>query len=172
MVLNFFIAALQINFMLISFTVEKAYCRGPLDVNDSTLLVKETIYFCENYNPLFLERPEWLVKATCVHGHCAWVLYSIILLTAALDLWKSRFFQSIILLGLGAKLYAVLFYHYMEFTSHLPPPDLLAYFGAEGAYMLSIVLILFKISFASSSSSSPSPSDNNANQSGDSKKEE
>ncbi len=145
MVLNFIIATLQLNFLFMSYTVERAYCRAPLDSNDTTPLVQTTIAFCENYNPLFLERPEWLVTATCIHANYFWILYTTIFMTAVMDWWSKRMTQNIILLGLGAKLNAVLFYHYMEFTSHNPPPSLLAYFGAEGSYMVSIGLILYQI---------------------------
>ena len=45
----------------------------------------------------------------------------------------------------GAKLYAVMFYHYMEFTSRLPPQNLVPYFAMEGPYLLSIGLVLSNI---------------------------
>jgi hypothetical protein len=142
--MDFVIGALQLVFMFTSFTVERAYCRAPLSDSDSTPLVQQTIVFCTQYNQLFLERPEWLVQATCIHANYSWMLYTLILVTAATASWHNRLLQKLILLGLGAKLYAVLFYHYMEFTSHLPPPNPVAYFGAEGAYMVSIALVLYK----------------------------
>jgi hypothetical protein len=143
--LNVIIAFLQLNFLFMSYTVERAYCKGPLETTDTTPLVKTTIEFCEQYNPLFLERPTWLVEATCIHAQLFWILYTAILIMAISNSWGHRVLQNIILLGLGAKLNAVLFYHYMEFTSDQPPPNLLAYFGAEGAYMVSIGLVLYKI---------------------------
>jgi hypothetical protein len=145
MIFKKLIAILQLNFLFMSYTVERAYCKGPLQADDPTPLVKTTIDFCEQYNPLFQARPEWVVKATCIHANCFWILYSIIFCTAILNAWSHRPLQNVILLGLGAKLNAVLFYHYMEFTSDMPPPNLMTYFGAEGAYMISIGLILYKI---------------------------
>ncbi|KAG7371844.1 hypothetical protein IV203_017986 [Nitzschia inconspicua] len=145
MMLNVVIGILQANFLFMSYTVERAYCKGPLEQHDTTPLVQATIQFCEQYNPLFLNRPEWLVKATCVHCDYFWILYGGILFTSIGNLWDRRIIQYLILLGLGAKLYAVLFYHYMELTSDKPPPNLLAYFGAEGLYLVSIALVLYKV---------------------------
>jgi hypothetical protein len=159
MLLNVVIAILQLNFLFISYTVERAYCSGPLDINDDTPLVKATITFCEQYNPLFLARPEWVVQATCIHANCFWILYGSILLTAAKDWWNRRWIQNLLLLGVGAKCNAVLFYHYMEFTSDTPPPNVWAYFGAEGAYMVSIGLVLYKIFSTSCQNSPPSIDD-------------
>lgn len=145
MIINYVLAGLQIMFIFTSFTVERAYCRGPLDPTDSTPLVKQTIEFCSHYNPLFESRPLWLVEATCVHANCYWILYLTILITALLDIWTVRSIQTMILLGIGSKLYAVLFYHYMEFTSSMPPPNPIVYFSAEGSYVISILLVLYKI---------------------------
>ena len=145
MLLNILVALLQLNFLFLSYTVERAYCAGPLRKDDPTPLIATTIEFCEHYNPYFEAREEWLVKATCIHAQYFWVLYTTIFFTSVFNAWGNRLLQNVILLGLGAKLNAVLFYHYMEFTSEMPPPNLLAYFGAEGAYMLSIGLILYKI---------------------------
>lgn len=148
---DYVVAALQIFFMFTSATIERAYCAGPLREDDTTPLVRQTIEFCRRYNPLFESRPLWLVDATCLHANYFWILYGTILVTALLNLWSSRQVQMVILVGIGAKLYAVLFYHYMEFTSDMPPPNPVAYFGAEGAYMVSIVLVLYKIITAPSS---------------------
>ncbi|KAL3917512.1 MAG: hypothetical protein SGARI_007694 [Bacillariaceae sp.] len=151
MISNILIALLQLNFLFLSYTVERAYCQGPLQKDDPAPLIATTIDFCEQYNPYFLKRDEWLVKATCIHAHYFWILYTTIFLTAVFNAWGNRLLQNVILLGLGAKLNAVLFYHYMEFTSEIPPTNLLAYFGAEGAYIVSIGLVLYKI-FATTSS--------------------
>jgi hypothetical protein len=145
MSLNVVIAILQLNFLFMSYTVERAYCKGPLDIHDDTPLVKTTIRFSEQYNPLFLDRPDWVVQATCIHAKCFWMLYGTILVTSLGDWWHRRWIQNVLLLGLGAKWNAVLFYHYMEFTSDTPPPNILAYFAAEGSYMVSIGLVLYKI---------------------------
>lgn len=147
--------------MIMSATVERAYCRGPLDPLDTTFLVQETIDFAAQFNPLFEARPTWLVQATCLHAHYSWILYMAILFTSLGSLWHRRPLQTWILLGIGAKLYAVVFYHYMEFTSDMPPPNLWAYFGAEGVYMVSIALVLYKIMVVGSLSSASSTATTN-----------
>ena len=39
---------------------------------------------------------------------------------------------------------AIFFYHYMEFTSDIPPENLIPYFSVEGPYILSMALIVYK----------------------------
>ena len=156
MSLNVVIAALQALFVFTSFTVEREYCHGPLDPTSSTPFVKETYDFGIQYNPLFHERPEWLVKATCVHAYGSWILYSLIFYLTFTNGWSTTNFalrQVILPTLMGCKVYAILFYHYMEFTSHAPPPNLLAYFGAEGSYLVSIGLVFYKLVSAASSTS-------------------
>ena len=50
-----------------------------------------------------------------------------------------------ILLFVGAKLYAIAFYHFMEFTSATPPPHPAAYFAVEGPCLFSVALVLMRI---------------------------
>jgi hypothetical protein len=152
MVLNAVIAALQAMFVFTSFTIEREYCHAPLDPTSSTPFVKETVDFGIEYNPLFHERPEWLVKATCIHAYGFWILYSMIFYLAVTDGWaRSKLLSRVVLpVLLGAKVNAIVFYHFMEFTSHAPPPNLLAYFGAEGSYLVSIGLVLYKLASAAS----------------------
>eukprot|EP00536_Pseudo-nitzschia_multiseries_P005408 jgi/Psemu1/295880/fgenesh1_pm.101_\ len=157
MLVNHIIAALQVLFVSISFTVEKEYCRAPLDPSSSVPLVKETYDFGVRYNPLFHSRPEWLVQATCIHAYCFWVLYSLIFYLAITDGWARSatpaWLRRVVLpVFLGCKVNAILFYHYMEFTSDMPPPNLLAYFGSEGSYLVSMGLVFYKLVTASSSS--------------------
>ena len=45
MFLNLVIAALQVIFILMNFTVEREYCEGPLDPNSATLFVKDAYDF-------------------------------------------------------------------------------------------------------------------------------
>lgn len=150
MVLNIIIAVLNALFILMSLTVEQEYCKAPLDATSTTPLVTNTVYFSENYNPYFHDRPEWLVKATCIHGYSFWILYSLIFYMALIDGWArpSLLSRVIIPIGIGMKINAVLFYHYMEFTSDLPPPNLIAYFGAEGGYLMSVGLVIYKLASA------------------------
>lgn len=123
---------------------------GPLDPSSTTLLVKDTIDFSVKYNPLFHERPEWLVKATCIHGYTFWLLYLGIFFVAYGDAWGKPYLLTRVLIpmGIGAKLNAVFFYHFMEFTSDNPPPHLAPYFGAEGGYIVSIVLVIYQLASA------------------------
>jgi len=145
--LNVVIAAFQVMFIFSCFTIEREYCSAPLDPTSNTPLVARTVDFSINYNPLFHERPEWIVNATCIHSYMFWILYSLVFYMAVTDGWaRSKLLGRVILpVLLGSKIYAILFYHYMEFTSHSPPPNLLAYFGAEGGYLVSIGLVLYKL---------------------------
>ncbi len=52
---------LHLYFVIMSYTVERYYCHGPLSSTDTRFLVKETIDFCTQHNRLFLARPEWMV---------------------------------------------------------------------------------------------------------------
>ena len=51
-------------FLLMNATVERFYCHedGSFKQGDTRFLVKETVDFSIKYNPLFLSRPEWIVK--------------------------------------------------------------------------------------------------------------
>ena len=60
--------------------------------------------------------------ATCISAYGFMPFYLLILVTALCDLWKRTSVP--ILLFVGAKLNALLFYHIMEFTSATPPPNL------------------------------------------------
>jgi hypothetical protein len=192
--LNIIIASLQVLFIFTSFTVEKEYCLRPLDStantntdsnsssdsdsNSSTIsstisnfLIQQTYDFSIKYNPLFHNRPEWLVSATCIHAKYFWILYSLIFYIAVTNGWnnnnnkkannKYNKYNSILLRQiilptlLGCKINAILFYHYMEFTSDTPPPNLFAYFSAEGSYLISIGLVYYKL-FNSSATSATS----------------
>lgn len=61
--------------------------------------------FARTANPLFLTNPEWLVKATCVSAYGLSVGYIVLLLITLTNSWYR--FKSLVLLFLGAKLYAV-----------------------------------------------------------------
>lgn len=153
--LNYVIAAFQVLFVFTSLTVENEYCRAPLDPSSSTPFVKQAYDFGINYNPLFHERPVWLVQATCIHVYAFWILYVIIFYMAVTDGWSKSpawLRQVVLPTLLGCKVNAILFYHYMEFTSHAPPPNLLAYFGSEGSYLVSMGLVFYKLLSSASSS--------------------
>lgn len=40
---------------------------------------------------------------------------------------------------------AIFFYHYMEFSSEMPPENLVAYFSVEGPYILSMLMVVLKV---------------------------
>lgn len=131
-IFDFTLALLQAYFLLMNFTVEHSYCAAPLD---SGFLHRETIDFCSQHNKLFLDRPKWMVTATCASAYGLSSLYIFLLINILTGWWfvrKSPFGQLLIASLIGAKVYAILFYHYMEFTSSTPPENLLPYFSVEG----------------------------------------
>ena len=140
---NTLIFTLMAYFVVLNLTVERAYCHAPLERSSTVLLVPETVDFCEKANPLFMLRPEWLRLATCFSAYGMCPFYLLIAATAALDAWVSM--RGLILLFLGGKIYAIGSYHAMEFTSATPPLNLAMYWGAEGPYLLSIGLLLWKL---------------------------
>ncbi len=140
---NFVLIGLQFYFLLMNFTVERYYCHGPLLPTDSRFFVQETINFCLLNNRLFLERPEWMVSATCIHSYLFPLGYLIIIILTLSDGWRR--FAVPILLFIGCKLNAILFYHYMEFTSSIPPENILIYFSVEGPYILSMAIVVVKV---------------------------
>jgi hypothetical protein len=138
------LSLLQVYFLMFTFTVERSYCAAPLTESTTGFLLRETYEFSRSYNPYFLDRPEWLRRATCLHGHVFWILYASLLVGLWHDVvWKRL--RPFYLLGIGGKLYALTFYHYMEFTSDLPPPYPIIYFAIEGPYLISIAGVLYKI---------------------------
>ena len=90
---------------------------APLDPESKTLFVKDTIDFSIKYNPLFHARPEWLVKATCISAYAFWIVYAAIFFVSYFDAWgKSSLLTRVFIpVGIGIKLNAIFFYHFMEF---------------------------------------------------------
>jgi len=127
-----------------NFTVERNYCEGPLT---SGFLVQETIDFCRENNPLFLARPNWMVRATCFSAYGLSSLYiaTLYLIATKYTVLRTPAGSIGFLLLLGMKVYAIMFYHYMEFTSAMPPQNLVAYFSVEGPYIVSMLMLLHKI---------------------------
>jgi hypothetical protein len=108
---------------------------------DQAFLIPETIDFCEQHNQLFLDRPDWLRNATCISAFIFPAGYLFILWVALMDHWD-RFYATVpLLLFIGAKMYAIYFYHLMEFTSDKPPQHLIPYFSAEGPYVVSMFIV-------------------------------
>jgi nitroreductase len=138
-----FLAGLQLYFLLMNWTVERSYCEAPITEASDCFLCAETFEFCTAHNPLFLARPEWLRLATCFSAYAFCLGYLIVLYAAVTDSWAKL--RHPILLFLGAKLYALVYYHTLEFASATPPRGLRAYFGVEGPYVLAGALVLRKV---------------------------
>jgi hypothetical protein len=140
---DFALVALQAYFILMNVTVERTYCHSPLVQGDTRFLVAETIDFSQNYNPLFLARPQWMVVATCTSAYGFLPFYLLIAIAAITGRWRS--FQLPIAAFVGVKINALFFYHTMEFLSTTPPPALVPYFAVEGPYLLSLALIIVRL---------------------------
>ena len=138
MLLNGVVVLLQCYFLLMNLTVENCYCNGPFLENDTRFLMKETLEFSQQYNRLFLERPDCMVSAYIFP-----FFYALIAVAALTNSWRRLSLP--ILLFIGAKLNAIGFYHYMEFTSSVPPENLYVYFSVEGPYLVSIAIVLVKV---------------------------
>ena len=137
------LVGLQLYFMLMNLTVERAYSSGPLVAGDTRFLVAETIAFCQKYNPLFLARPDWLVAATTFSAYGFCPFYAAIIRAALANRWHEL--RLPIAAFVGMKVYALAFYHYMEFSSSTPPTQLLPYFAVEGPYLLSLALVSWRL---------------------------
>lgn len=140
-----FMSLLQIYFLIMNVTVEDFYCREEITADSKGFLIQETYEFCLENNPYFLGRPEWLRQATCLHSKLFWAFYVSVLLSTIMDLWHIPFIKFFMMMSLGAKVYAVNFYHFMEFSSETPPPNLVPYFAAEGPYLVSMALVAYKL---------------------------
>ena len=66
---NLALLLLQMYFLLMNFTVERSYCADEFTTNPTDFFIPETVAFCKMNNRLFLERPEWMVSATCIHSY-------------------------------------------------------------------------------------------------------
>eukprot|EP00192_Tetraselmis_astigmatica_P015212 CAMPEP_0117665006 /NCGR_PEP_ID=MMETSP0804-20121206/9558_1 /TAXON_ID=1074897 /ORGANISM="Tetraselmis astigmatica, Strain CCMP880" /LENGTH=168 /DNA_ID=CAMNT_0005472347 /DNA_START=259 /DNA_END=765 /DNA_ORIENTATION=+ len=145
------LVVLQVYFLLMNVTVERTYCLEPMSEGDTRFLMQETWDFCSQHNRLFLSRPEWMRAATCMsaYGFC-WG-YLAVLVAALTGAWKRLAVP--LLLFVGAKAYALGFYHYMEFSHPTLAPataSLVPYFSIEGPYLLSMALVLHRVSGAMS----------------------
>ncbi|CAB9508433.1 expressed unknown protein [Seminavis robusta] len=129
-------------FIVIAFTVERGYCARPLTADDPRFLMAVTYEFSAANNRLFLERPEWLRQAICLSAYIFPFYYVAVLATAIMDAWHVKPLQYFLLIFVGFKIYAFGFYHFFQFTSHVPPENLLPYWAAEGPYIVAIGLVL------------------------------
>jgi hypothetical protein len=112
-----------------------------MDPNDNRFMMPETYDFSVKYNPLFLERPKWLKIATCMSAFGFLPFHIILLASYLFGINSAR--PAAFMFG-GVKLYALFFYHYMEFTSSTPPPNLVAYWLPEGPYLIALFGTLWR----------------------------
>ena len=143
--IDILLVALQAYFVLMNVTVERCYCHLTVGecVARGHFLAAETQEFCLKYNPLFLARPEWMRIATCMSAYAFAPCYVMIGCAAIFDKWVAL--KMPICFFIGAKLYALMFYHTSEFLSSTPPQDPVIYFSVEGPYLVSIALVLYRI---------------------------
>eukprot|EP00240_Pyramimonas_obovata_P010935 CAMPEP_0118932508 /NCGR_PEP_ID=MMETSP1169-20130426/10466_1 /TAXON_ID=36882 /ORGANISM="Pyramimonas obovata, Strain CCMP722" /LENGTH=124 /DNA_ID=CAMNT_0006875177 /DNA_START=336 /DNA_END=710 /DNA_ORIENTATION=- len=114
----------------------------------------ETYAFAKEHNPLFLSGPDWLRAATCFSAYAFSAGYLGILIGYTFGLDAIRLPT---LVFLGMKLYALAFYHYMEFTSKTPPQNMAAYWGPEAPYLMSLGLMLHRMMSTSRPFSTTAP---------------
>lgn len=69
--------------------------------------------------------------------------YFLVMVLTITNSWRR--FAIPLLLFIGAKMNAIFFYHYMEFSSVVPPENLVAYFAVEGPYILSMLMVVLKV---------------------------
>ena len=127
--------------------IESKYCfgEGPMDPSDDRFMMKETYAFSREYNPLFLARPEWLRLATCFSAF-GFLPFHLMLLAAFL--FGINRLRPIAFIFAGCKLYALVFYHTMEYLSDTPPPNFASlgpYWYAEGPYLVALVATLWRM---------------------------
>lgn len=139
------LCALQIYFLVVAFCIERAYCQRPLTPDDPGLLMATTYEFSVLHNRLFLQRPEWLRSAVCISAIFFPLNYLAVLVTTIADAWHNTYLQAFLLIFTGVKIYALGFYHWMEFNSDIPPENLLPYWATEGPYLVSMTMVLINI---------------------------
>ncbi len=122
--------------------IERHYCEAPLDANSENSLLRATFEYSEKYNPLFLQRPEWLRVATCISAYVLSVGYILGGITFLLGLNEMRV---PLLMFVSFKIYAITIYYYMEFFGDLPVPNIPMFLAADGPYLLGIIFMLFRL---------------------------
>ena len=148
--LDILVVVLNCFFTFSCLFIELPYCQRdpnplipPADGLAWPFMMQEMHQFASKNNPLFLHRPVWMRFATCISAVCFAPCYVMI----AITFWRGIDVARLpILCFLGAKVYALVFYHTMEFSgSSMPPPNPLAYWGAEAPYLLGIVLTFHRM---------------------------
>merc|ERR1712137_342021 len=122
--------------------IERHYCAGPLQEDDSDFLLRATYEYAVEYNPLFLSRPEWLQAATCMSAYVLGVGYIVGVYTF---LMGNESFRDMLLLFTGFKLYAIGIYWYLELFGSMPAPDMLMFAAPEITYLFALGLVMFRL---------------------------
>eukprot|EP00937_MAST-01D_sp_MAST-1D-sp2_P004484 g4484.t1 len=108
-------------------------------------MMQPTHEFASRHNPIFYARPAWIRVATCFSG----VVFAPCYLAIAVSFWFGLDGARVpILCFVTAKIYALLFYHTMEYCGGgegSPPPNHVAYWGAEAPYLLGVALVLHRL---------------------------
>jgi hypothetical protein len=122
--------------------IERHYCAAPLEADDSDWLLRETYSYSEQYNPLFLSRPEWLRTATCISAYVlsSGYVLSIIAILGAVDGLRIP-----LLMFSSFKLYALMLYYSLELFGSMPVPSLTHFLAPELPYLLALLLALFRL---------------------------
>ena len=95
-----------------------------------------------------MSEPDSSLQATCFSAYGLSIGYLFVLGVTLTGAWRQC--NSLVLLFLGMKTYAIFFYHFMEFTADdvkLRPSELIPYFAVEGPYLLSMVITFAKCIF-------------------------
>lgn len=144
---NILLLLLNAYFMVMCLTVERCYCADPITPDDTRFLMQAAYAYGKENNPLFMHRPEWLRKATCLSSYGFFCGYLLISLTALTDSWDKHFNNFIITIFVGAKTYGVMFYHIMEFTDpeFAPFDSLVGYWAAEAPYLIGIAITIMNL---------------------------
>ena len=135
---------LYLYFIFSCVAIERLYCfgSGPMDPNDNRFMMPETYDFSRKYNPLFLERPEWMRVATCFSAFGLLPFHVVLLVSFTFGINSVR---PVAFVFAGVKMYALLFYHYMQFHSPTPPPELIPYWLPEGPYLAVLAASLYRM---------------------------
>ncbi|KAK3236309.1 hypothetical protein CYMTET_53542 [Cymbomonas tetramitiformis] len=141
--LDTLIIVLHCYFIFSCVFIEFKYCADGLSVDDNRFMMPETYEFAKQYNPLFLQAPDWLRTATCMSAYG--LLPGYVMMVFGF-IFKSDWIRVPGLLLVGAKVQALVMYHLMEFTSDSPPPHLGPYWGVEAPYLLSLTLVVYRLS--------------------------
>merc|ERR1712137_96952 len=122
--------------------IERHYCAAPLQEDDSDWIMRATYEYSEQYNPLFLTRPEWLQAATCISAYVLGAGYVFGVITFLRGIESMRI---PLLMFCSFKLYAITLYYCVEFLGSMPPPDILMFLACDGAYYLGLALTMFRM---------------------------